>query len=218
MFHLLPPDLPPDLPPITFCRTFRQPHWHLTSLGVPRHLMTPCGTSPASIWPSDLPRSFRSHDTIPPLVPSSPIVPRPTAAPHASPPLSSTAPLHRCSIHSDPPSFPTFFPHSVMLVHHVTHALHVFSDLGLISIISAILYISLHQQVDPYPFLFGSPARCTSCLVYFLHNKLNTLDPLLVLHSTPLCLPTFRSMFRPDRSCPYTYRSRLPPPPPPPVN
>src|SRR5205807_5735766 len=107
------------------------------------------------------------------------------------------------SIHSNPPSFPTFFPHSATLVHHVTHALHIFSDLGLISIISAILYISLHQQVDPYSFLFGSPARCASCLVYFLHNKLNTLDPLLVPHSAPLCLPTFRSTFRPDRSCPY---------------
>ena len=155
--------------------------------------MTPCGTSPASIWPSDLPRSFRSCDTIPLLVPSSPIVPCPTAAPHATPPL------HCCSIHSDLPSLLTFFLHSVTLVHHVTRALHIFSDLGLISIISAILYISLHQQVDPYPFLFGSPARCASCLVYFLHNKLNTLDPLLVLRSAPLCLPTFR----PDHSCPY---------------
>src|SRR6266545_6297446 len=27
-------------------------------------------------------------------------------------------------------------------------------------------------------FLFGCPARCASCLVYFLNNKLNTLDPL----------------------------------------
>src|SRR6266704_1076253 len=113
---------------------------------------------------------------------------------------SSTALLHCCSIHSDPLSFLTFFPHSVMLVHHVTRALHVFSDLSLISIISAILYISLHQQVDPYPFLFGSPARCASCLVYFLHNKLNTLDPLLVPRSALLRLP----MFRLDRSCPYS--------------
>src|SRR6266571_4445134 len=188
MFRLPPPDLPPDLPPIMFRRTFRQPHWHLTSLGVPPHLTTPCGTSPASIWPSDLPRSFRSRNTIPPLVPSSPIMPCPTAAPHASPPPSSAALLHCCSIHSDPLSFPTFFPHSAMLVHHVTCALHIFSDLGLISIISAILYISLHQQVDPYPFLFGSPARCASCLVYFLHNKLNTLDPLLVPHSARIAV------------------------------
>jgi len=95
----------------------------------------------------------------------------------------SAAPLYRCSTHSDPPSFPTFFPHLVTLVHQVIHALHVFSDLGLISIISAVLYISLHQQVDPYSFLFGSPARCASCLVYFLYNKLNTLDPLLVPRS-----------------------------------
>src|SRR5205807_1065024 len=108
------------------------------------------------------------------------------------------------SIHSVPLLFPTFFPHSVTLVHHVTHALQIFSDLGLISIISAILYISLHQQVDPYPFLFGSPARCASCLVYFLHNKLNTLDPLLVLCSAPLRLPTFCSAFCLDCSCPYS--------------
>ncbi len=80
-------------------------------------------------------------------------------------------------------SIPTFFPHSATLVHHVTCALHIFSDLGLISIISAVLYISLHQQVDPYPFLFGSPARCASCLVYFLYDKLNSLDPLLVPRS-----------------------------------
>src|SRR6266508_6821061 len=92
----------------------------------------------------------------------------------------SNLPTVLYSTHSDPLSFPTFFPHSVTLIHHVTRTLHVFSDLGLISIISADLYISLHQQVDPYPFLFGSPARCASCLVYFLYNKLNSLDPLLV--------------------------------------
>src|SRR6266568_3870649 len=58
-------------------------------------------------------------------------------------------------------------------------------------IISAIPYISLHLQVDPYPFLFGSPARCALVLVYLLYNKLNTLDPLLVPRSAPLRLPTF---------------------------
>src|SRR5438270_2906484 len=105
MFHLPPPDLPPDLPPIMFHRTFRQPHWHLTSLGVPQHLTTPCGTSPASIWPSDLPHSFHSCDTIPLLVPSSPIVPRPTAAPHASPPPSSAALSHLPSVSLGPTAF-----------------------------------------------------------------------------------------------------------------
>ena len=49
--------------------------------------------------------------------------------------------------------------------------------------ISAILYISLFLQVNPYSFLFRSPARDAFCLVYLLHNKLKTSDPLLVLHS-----------------------------------
>ena len=38
----------------------------------------------------------------------------------------------------------------------VPHMYFLISDLSLISIIS---YISPHLQVDPYPFLFGSPAR-----------------------------------------------------------
>ena len=59
-------------------------------------------------------------------------------------------------------------------------------------IISVTPYISLHLQVDPYPFLFGSPARCALVLVYLLYNKLNSLDPLLVLHSALLHLLTFR--------------------------
>ncbi len=116
--------------------------------------------------------------------------------------LHATPPLLRYTAAA---SIPTFFPHSATLVHHVTHALHIFSDLGLISIISAVLYISLHQQVDPYPFLFGFPARCTSCLVYFSYNKLNTLDSLLVSRSAPLHLPMFRSAFCPKGSCPYRY-------------
>src|SRR6266545_2490568 len=119
---------------------------------------------------------------------------RPSTLATPCPLLHATPPLLRYTAAA---SIPTFFPHSAILVHHVTHALHVFSDLGLISIISAVLYISLHQQVDPYPFLFGSPARCASCLVYFLYNKLNSLDPLLVPRSALLRLPTFRSVFRP---------------------
>ena len=105
MFCLPPPDLPPNLPPVMFHHTFHQPHWHLTSLSVPQHLTTPCGTSPASIWPSDLPRSFRSRDTIPPLVPSSPIMPCPTAAPHVSPPPSSAALSHLPSVSLGPTAF-----------------------------------------------------------------------------------------------------------------
>src|SRR5438445_12144462 len=69
--------------------------------------------------------------------------------------------------------------------------------ISVLPIISAIPYISPHLQVDPYPFLFGSPARCALVLVYLLYNKLNTLDPLLVLCSTPPRLrtpPAFRQI------------------------
>src|SRR6266571_1632152 len=63
-------------------------------------------------------------------------------------------------------------------------------------IISATPYISPHLQVDPYPFLFGSPARCALVLVYLFYNKLNTLDPLLVPRSTGLQLPLQRDHLR----------------------
>ena len=55
------------------------------------------------------------------------------------------------------------------------------------------VYIRLHLQVDPHPFLFGSPARYAFCLVCLLHNKLKASDPLLVPHPAP-----------PDRSSPYS--------------
>ena len=90
-FCLPPPDLPPDLPPVMFRHTFRQPHWHLTSLGVPQHLTTPCGTSPASIWPSDLPRSSALTTPYPhwsPALPSCPV-----------PPLHHMRVLHRLPLH-----------------------------------------------------------------------------------------------------------------------
>ena len=62
------------------------------------------------------------------------------------------------------------------------------------------LYISFHLQVDPLP---GVP-----CLVYLLHNKLNTLDPLPVscITSCSACVPLH---FPPDHSCPYTTLSLL---------
>ena len=58
----------------------------------------------------------------------------------------------------DPTSLPTCL---LSMTHrHDTYAVpytyFLISDLSLISIIS---YISPHLQVDPYPFLFGSPAR-----------------------------------------------------------
>ena len=54
----------------------------------------------------------------------------------------------RPDISSDPPS--------VYDTYAVPYTYFLISDLSLISIIS---YIGPHLQVDPYPFLFGSPAR-----------------------------------------------------------
>jgi len=52
-------------------------------------------------------------------------------------------------------------------------------------LIRVTLYIRLRLQVDPYPFLFGSPARYALLFSLSLHNKLNPSDPLLVPHSAP---------------------------------
>jgi len=52
-------------------------------------------------------------------------------------------------------------------------------------LIRVILYIRPRLQVDPYPFLFGSPARYALLFSLSLHNKLNPSDPLLVPHPAP---------------------------------
>jgi len=52
-------------------------------------------------------------------------------------------------------------------------------------LIRVTLYIRPRLQVDPYPFLFGSPARYALLFSLSLHNKLNPLDPLLVPRSAP---------------------------------
>ena len=60
--------------------------------------------------------------------------------------------------HSRPASLPTHLP--LMTRWHDTYAVPYMYLLILdLSLISIILYIRLHLQVDPYPFLFGSPAR-----------------------------------------------------------
>src|SRR6266567_2638951 len=62
----------------------------------------------------------------------------------------------------------------------------------------------------PYTYLVISvsyPLYPRSCILVCTSRWipiLFSLDPLLVPHSTPLRLPTFRSAFRPDCSCPYS--------------
>jgi len=86
--------------------------------------------------------------------------------PSASAPTPTTSSLFRNTFsrmtsyatRSQPASLPTRLP--LMTRWHDTYAVPytylLISDLSLISII---LYIRPHLQVDPYPFLFGSPAR-----------------------------------------------------------
>jgi len=52
-------------------------------------------------------------------------------------------------------------------------------------LIRVTLYIRPRLQVDPYPFLFGSPARYALLFSLSLYNKLNPSDPLLVPRSAP---------------------------------
>jgi len=65
--------------------------------------------------------------------------------------------------------------------------------ISVLFLISMTLYISLHLQLDPHPFLFGSPA---GMLLYhlLLHNKLPS-DLLQSHASTPVITSTC--------SCPY---------------
>jgi len=66
------------------------------------------------------------------------------------------------------------------------------------------VYIRLHLQVDPHPFLFGSPARYAPCLVYLLHNKLNTFGSPASTAFRSAPSPDVPLHVPPDCSCPYT--------------
>ena len=59
------------------------------------------------------------------------------------------------------------------------------------------LYIDLCLQWDPYPFLFGSPARYVASCSLLLRNRL-TSDPL------PVAEPACHFQPPPARSCPYS--------------
>jgi len=61
----------------------------------------------------------------------------------------------------------------------------LFISFYVLYLIRVTLYIRPCLQVDPYPFLFGSPARYALLFSPSLHNKLNPSDPLLVPRSAP---------------------------------
>jgi len=65
------------------------------------------------------------------------------------------------------PTAPNLPSASAMLACHVTRYLthtYTYLSISVLFIISVTLYISPYPQEDPYPFLFGSPARYLSCL------------------------------------------------------
>ena len=102
--------------------------------------------------------------------------PRTTALPHAFRILLPTCTRSCSSPAVALPHFASrsFSPFGFLLISfYVLYLIHV------------TLYIRPRLQVDPYPFLFGSPARYALLFSLSLHNKLNPSDPLLVLRSAP---------------------------------
>ena len=168
--HLPPPDLSPAPPPTMVpssaclltassgCRDFHH------------HPATFCNVSPC---PLSIPLGIRctaTSSTVPLHVPAAPLS-QPTArcrmmSHDAVPPTryrlrpaTVSDPLPPPTCHLARPAFRLY--HAGALRGIVPYTYLLISDLFSISVI---LYIRPCLQADSYPFLFGSPARCVSCL------------------------------------------------------
>jgi len=120
------------------------------------------------------------HDT---TMSSSPSHYPPTSLPSdpTSPVTCPALPHSASDLHPLPPR--SCSSHAVALLRFALCSLPPFGFL-LISVyvlylIRVTLYIRPRLQVDPYPFLFGSPARYALLFSLSLYNKLNPSDPLL---------------------------------------